>query len=300
MFRNPLDDDIADQLASGTVLPEDAPPGYAEVATLLHAARAGTPGAIPGRDALVSDIAATIRLTPGPTPAPIAHRRPQVSKLLTLKALAIALPAMALTAGSAAAATGALPGPAQSAVSHGLSHVGISVPSGTAVGPDATGPAKFGLCTAYQAALARGQAVDHSVAFANLAKAAGGASNISAYCAGVVPASKGSGTTGTGSTSSGDNGASGSNSSTTHKGSTSDGSSTSVPNGPPSSVPVGPPSSVPNGPPTSVPVGPPTSVGSGPPSSIPGSPPSSVPNGPPTSIPASGQSTSNPGASHKS
>jgi hypothetical protein len=270
MRRNPFDDVIADQLASGTVQPEDAPPGYAEVATLINAAHETPPGAIPGRDALVSNIAATIRLTTSPTPAPTAHGRSRGSKRLALKALAIALPAMALTAGSAAAATGALPGPAQSAVSHGLSHVGISVPTGTAVGPDATGPAKFGLCTAYQAALAHGQAVNHSVAFANLAKAAGGASNISAYCAGVVPSNKGSGTTGAGSNSSGDNGATGSKSPTTHKGSTSGGPPTSVPNGPPTSVPVGPPSSVPHGPPTSVPVGPPSSVPVGPPTSNPG------------------------------
>ena len=290
MSRGPLDDAIADRLASGAMPPDDAPPGYAEVAILLNAARASTPAAIPGRDALVSNIAATIRLTAGPTPAPTAKRRSRGSKLFTLKALAIALPAMALTAGSAAAATGALPGPAQSAVSHGLSHVGISVPSGTAVGPDATGPAKFGLCAAYQAALANGQDVDHSVAFANLAKAAGGASNISAFCAGVVPPAKGSGTTGTGSNNSGDNGAGDSKSPTSHDGSTSGGSPTSVPNGPPTSVPVGPPTSVPNGPPTSVPVGPPTSVPNG--------PPTSVPNGPPSSIP-DGRSTSNPGESHK-
>lgn len=201
------------------------PPGYGQVATLLNAARGTMPAPIPGRDAAVFNIAATIRLAPGPSPAPTGVTRRRISKVFTLKALAIAQPAIALTAGSAAAATGSLPGPAQSAVSHGLSHVGISVPSGTAVGPDAIGPAKTGLCTAYEAALTHGQAFDHSVAFANLAKAAGGPpTSIPGGSPSSIPA----------------------------------GPPTSIPGGPPTSVPVGPPTSIPGGPPSSIPAGPPT------------------------------------------
>jgi hypothetical protein len=284
MFKSPLDEIIADQLVCGSVQPEDAPPGYSEVALLLNAARGVAPAPMPGREAAVSNIVATIRLAPGPSVAPTEESRRRVSKFFTLKALAIALPVMALTAGSAAAATGSLPGPAQSAVSHGLSHVGISVPSGTAVGPDAAGPAKAGLCEAYQASLAHGQAADHSVAFANLAKAAGGASNIPAYCAGVVHSSNGSDTTGPGTNSSGSHGTTTTNPADTHSGST--------PNGPPASVPGGPPSSVPANPNAG-------SVPGGPPSSVPANPHAgSVPGGPPASVPV-GSPNSNPGASHR-
>lgn len=47
---------------------------------------------------------------------------------------------------------------------------------------DATGPAAFGLCTAWQHAQAHGQASQDSVAFQNLAAAAGGAANVTAFC----------------------------------------------------------------------------------------------------------------------
>lgn len=56
-------------------------------------------------------------------------------------------------------------------------------PSATApIGPDATGPAAHGLCTAFE----HGGLNQASVAYASLAKAAGGADGISSYCAAVV------------------------------------------------------------------------------------------------------------------
>jgi hypothetical protein len=77
--------------------------------------------------------------------------------------------------------------------------------SASAVGPDAKGPAAFGLCTAWSHHRTTGTATtettDTSVAFRNLAKAAGGEAKIAAYCA-TVPhpgagkgAGKGIGTT---------------------------------------------------------------------------------------------------------
>jgi len=51
-----------------------------------------------------------------------------------------------------------------------------------AVGPDATGPAAFGLCTAHQ----HGGLAPTSGAYRSLAKAAVGASGIGAYCASVT------------------------------------------------------------------------------------------------------------------
>ncbi|WP_158865234.1 protein tyrosine phosphatase [Leifsonia sp. AG29] len=49
-------------------------------------------------------------------------------------------------------------------------------------GPDATGPAAHGLCTAFE----HGGLDRDSVAYASLAKAAGGADGVATYCAGVV------------------------------------------------------------------------------------------------------------------
>lgn len=55
----------------------------------------------------------------------------------------------------------------------------------TPVGPDATGPAAFGLCTAWSHHQSSPGASKDAVAFKNLATAAGGAGNIAAYCATV-------------------------------------------------------------------------------------------------------------------
>jgi hypothetical protein len=137
-----------------------------------------------------------------------ARRRPRLlTSLLTAKAAAAAAAAaVALGGGVAAAAyTSTLPAPAQQ-----FAHSVIGAPSpqpshrpgtpqpshrpGTpqatpartdAVGPDATGPAAFGLCTAYAHAKAHGTASQKAVAFRNLAAAAGGAAKIAAYCAAV-------------------------------------------------------------------------------------------------------------------
>jgi hypothetical protein len=67
----------------------------------------------------------------------------------------------------------------------------------TAVGPDASGPAAFGLCTAWSHHQAQGRtaAPGRSVAFRNLAEAAGGEDKIAGYCAKVPH--PGSATTGT-------------------------------------------------------------------------------------------------------
>lgn len=58
------------------------------------------------------------------------------------------------------------------------------------VGPDASGPAMFGLCTAWTAHQTNGEPAhgkaDDAVAFKNLAAAAGGADKIAAYCAPVL------------------------------------------------------------------------------------------------------------------
>lgn len=106
----------------------------------------------------------------------------------------------------------------------------------TAVGPDATGPAAHGLCTAWRAITShsngQGKAMD-SIAFANLAKAAGGADQIAAYCA-TVAAPGASGTHATG------------------KPSAARGRSATAPKGKPQSAPTKP-QSAPTGKPTTLP-----------------------------------------------
>ena len=125
------------------------------------------------------------------------RRRPRLLTSLTAKAAAAAAVAAAALGGVAAAAyTSTLPAPAQQ-----FAHSVIGAPSpqpshrpGTpqatpartdAVGPDATGPAAFGLCTAYAHAKAHGRASQKAVAFRKLAAAAGGTAKIAAYCTAV-------------------------------------------------------------------------------------------------------------------
>jgi hypothetical protein len=136
-----------------------------------------------------------------------ARRRSRLlTALLTAKAAAAAATAAVALGGVAAAAyTGTLPAPAQQ-FAHSMIGAPTPQPShrpstpqpghrpGTpqatpartsAVGPDATGPAAFGLCTAYAHAKAHGTASQKATAFRNLAAAAGGAAKIAAYCATV-------------------------------------------------------------------------------------------------------------------
>jgi hypothetical protein len=149
--------------------------------------------------------AAVLQSSP-PTFSP--RRTPVPSKAFTIKAAAAALVAVLSIGGIAAAATGLLPDQASpvadqatattaaDAAAHGLGKAAAANLGGTAqagstagqgreaaVGPDATGAARAGLCRAWQA----GQGPNHgrrmdAVAFQALADAAGGADNVAAYC----------------------------------------------------------------------------------------------------------------------
>ena len=187
MWRHPLDDATADRLLAGEIAPDDAPPGYGHLASLIRRARTESGGISPSRRAAaVSAMAAAVTY---PERSQRGSKR-MLGKLLSLKALGIALPAVALTAGTAAAATNSLPAPAQTAIHNALSKVGISVPDGNSssaspVGPNASGPAEFGLCTAYAAN--GGHASSNSVAFKNLTAAATAAGeSVTQYCAAVT------------------------------------------------------------------------------------------------------------------
>jgi hypothetical protein len=280
MLRLPFDSSTAERFLAGGVAPEDAPPGLRDVAMLVQAAKPpASAGGGAVEDQMVAAFAGAVRTPVGTSGNVYEGKKRMLTKLLSAKAAAIAgIAAVAvLGGGAAAAAAGSLPAPVQSAVSSGLTHVGISVPhpnrhasphaglgAGNAKGqgsaPGNSGPAStadaYGQCTAWAAATkdtgSSGASSNAQDTFPKLtADAAAKGETIAQFCATVSRPSKVPATSGSSDSSSG--------------------------TGPPSSVRVGPPSSVPVGPPSSVPVGPPSSVPVGPPSSVPVGPPSSVP-----------------------
>jgi len=124
--RPPLDDDSAARMLQGLVHADDAPPGYGAVAGLLAAA--ARPVAV-DEDAGAATVSAMVEAIREGAPVPqTSRRKSMLTKLLAGKALA-ALGVVALTASGAAAATGSLPTPVQSAVSGAASHVGVNLPN---------------------------------------------------------------------------------------------------------------------------------------------------------------------------
>ncbi len=193
-------------------------PGAAGLAAIVAAAR------VPAHDSeLVGERAAVAAFAAardsGVSSTSTRTRRTSVLSTLIGSKLALAAAAGAVTLGgvSAAAFTGSLPDGAQGLAHHVLgapaadttthasddvdetgdeatatatespSETAEPTTTATAVGPDATGPAAFGLCTAYSAQVRAGHTPDpSSPAFANLAAAAGGADNVATYCGTVV------------------------------------------------------------------------------------------------------------------
>jgi hypothetical protein len=123
MQRLPLDTDTADRLLAGSVAPEDAPPGYAGMATLL-AAVADSPAAddLSRESETVGLLAAVVRSSQPKTEEP--RRRSIVPRLR----LATAFATVALAATTGLAFAGSLPGAAQDVASTMLAEVGVSVP----------------------------------------------------------------------------------------------------------------------------------------------------------------------------
>ena len=200
-----LPDGALDALLTGDLVTDEACAGLQPAAALLAALNAAPQdGELAGHARALAEFR---RRGGRPVHARrSARRRRRLLTSLTAKAAVAAATAAAVLGGVAAAAyTGTLPAPAQQ-FAHGVigapspqpSHrPGTPRPShrpGTpqatpartgAVGPDATGPAASGLCTAYAHAKAHGQASQKAVAFRNLAAAAGGAAKIAAYCTAV-------------------------------------------------------------------------------------------------------------------
>jgi hypothetical protein len=127
MHPVPLDLDTADRLLAGTVAPEDAPPGYANVARLLESAAAEpTADQLSRETEVVAMVARAVRssssihtTSPRRFFMPFALSRPRISAAFVAVTLAC-------TAGLASA--GSLPGAAQDIASSMLAKVGISVP----------------------------------------------------------------------------------------------------------------------------------------------------------------------------
>jgi hypothetical protein len=198
-----LPDGALEALLTGDLVTDEACAGLQPAAALLAALKAAPQdGELAGH----ARVLAEFRHRGGrPVHARRSARRRSrlLTVLLTAKAAAAAAAAAVALGGVAAAAyTSTLPAPAQQ-----FAHSMIGAPSpspspsaspshrpGTphatpartdAAGPDATGPAAFGLCTAYAHAKAHGTASQKAMAFRNLAAAAGGAAKIAAYCAAV-------------------------------------------------------------------------------------------------------------------
>jgi hypothetical protein len=197
-----LDHDTADWLLAGRLDPADAPPGFAAVAAVVTAATApATPEELAGEPVAVARFAAMAR-----TQA-TSRRAGAPRRILTIR-MAVAVLAAVLSIGGVAAATGAFPGPAKPPAGHGPGSTGggggtptSAAPGrtgaattkaegarGTATGPDASGPAKEGLCRAWRAGEgAQNGKREDSTGFQALAAAAGGVDRIDAYCQAVTP-----------------------------------------------------------------------------------------------------------------
>lgn len=248
-----IPDSELDALLAGDLLTKEATAGLQPVAGLLTALTAAPEGG-----ELAGHARALAQFRRRETLPVHSHRRRRprlLTSLLSAKAAAAAAAAAAALGGLATAAyAGALPAPAQQfahktigAPSPAPSH-SPAAPQGTPSGPDATGPAAFGLCTAYTHAEVHGTATQKAVAFRNLAAAAGGAANITAYCASVPhPGSSHANTPHPAQASHGQGKA------TSHPAGRTSPAPVSHPTGEPSSHPTGEPSSHPTGKPTTVP-----------------------------------------------
>jgi hypothetical protein len=195
MFGPQLDERTADRLLAGAVGSQEAPAGFAEVASLLrNAAAAPTAGEL-ARQAEAVD--AAVRLAGVDQEfrsllEPRGHARMRVHPS-RLKIAGVAVGALLLSTGGLAFA-GSLPGPAQDAVSHALDPVGISIPasdhpesdhpastgkeiSGIATTTDATGVAK-GAEISDAASGGVSQAGDHGAAATGAPTSGGGSTGL--------------------------------------------------------------------------------------------------------------------------
>jgi hypothetical protein len=183
-------------LLAGDMPAVGAPASLQHVADVLAALRAESAAdETVGQTAALAEFRRRVSASPQPARSRRISRAVLIPLLRTRVGAAGTVAVLGFGGVAAAAYAGALPDGAQT-----LAHHTIGAPrpaseppaspaaghSGTPVGPNASGHPKFGLCTAYSHAKGHGSAVEKSVAFRNLVKAAGGAANVPSYCAGVA------------------------------------------------------------------------------------------------------------------
>ena len=187
-------------LLAGTELPPDDAVKLEPVADVLAALRAR-----PASDEMAGEVVAMAEFRhqfgdSAHAPNRARRRRPRSrSSLVSAKAAAAAaITVVALGAATVAAVDGDLPEPLQQfahrtigapAARHGAPTAGDGQPTGaqpagtgTPFRQNAPGSAAFRLCKAYEYASVRGTAAQKAAAFRKLAKAAGGAGKIAAFC----------------------------------------------------------------------------------------------------------------------
>ena len=209
-----------DRLLDGDFATERTTPEVAALADLLSAAACPpSDRELAGQMAAIAAFARERDMGGHRHNAAVASRRSMLATPLRTKlAATVAAGAIGFGGLAAAAYAGALPEPIQD-----FAHQTVGAPSASSdhsdpgnqgsahrrteasehantgqssqpVGPDATGSARSGLCTAFAEEKAENGQVDtRSVAYRGLVKAAGGADNIDEFCAGVAPPREGSG-----------------------------------------------------------------------------------------------------------
>lgn len=145
MRRQLLDGDTLERVLAGRVEPDDAPPGYAEVARVLRAAAAGFDPADLGQEA--EHVAAARRLVTQRSPASGRFDgRSQGMRSKGYRSKVVGLVVLGTLLGtSGLAAAGVLPDTAQDMLSNVLDRVGISVP--TSDHPASSGEQISGIAT---------------------------------------------------------------------------------------------------------------------------------------------------------
>ncbi|MBI3648956.1 MAG: hypothetical protein HY240_09445 [Actinobacteria bacterium] len=143
MRRHQLDDDTADRLLSGRIQPDDAPPGYGEVARLIRAVSAPAKAEeLAFQEQAIAAAVEVVGSQAAHRPAPRSRRSFVRQKLLRAKVAGLVV-AGTIIGTTGLAFAGALPDGAQNTASNALAKIGISVPSGhpASTGQDISGVA---------------------------------------------------------------------------------------------------------------------------------------------------------------
>jgi hypothetical protein len=131
MRRLGLDEITLDRLLAGRIAPDDAPPGYSEVARVLQAATAADLKEELAKEAVHVRVAMELVKQPSPASTPSVGRSKKMgsrSRRIKVGGLVVV---GALVGSTGLAAAGVLPDAAQDAFSSVLDRVGITVPAGS-------------------------------------------------------------------------------------------------------------------------------------------------------------------------